>query len=62
MAFYLQPHGAVFVIVLCFAIGIVAVTTSSGQGMTTPHGSVTASYGSFGTSNLDLNFGYGGKK
>ena len=30
---------------------IINVTTQSGQGMTTPHGAVTASYGSFGTSN-----------
>ncbi len=30
--------------------------------MTTPHGSVTTSYGSFGTSNVDFNLGYGGQK
>jgi len=41
---------------------VIDVTTRSGQGMTTPHGSVTASYGSFGTSNAGLNFGYGGQK
>lgn len=41
---------------------VINVTTRSGQGMTTPHGSVTASYGSFGTSNLDFNLGYGGTK
>lgn len=40
---------------------VINVTTRSGQGMTTPHGSLTASYGSFGSSNLDLNLGYGGK-
>jgi Carboxypeptidase regulatory-like domain/TonB-dependent Receptor Plug Domain len=40
---------------------VINVTTQSGQGVTTPHGSVTASYGSFGTSNLDFNLGYGGK-
>jgi len=40
---------------------VINVTTRSGQGMTTPHGSVTASYGSFGTSNVDFNLGYGGK-
>ncbi len=40
---------------------IINVTTRSGQGMTTPHGEVTASYGSFGTSNAGLNFGYGGQ-
>ena len=28
---------------------VINVTTRSGQGMTTPHGSLTASYGSFGT-------------
>lgn len=41
---------------------VINVTTRSGQGMTTPHGSVTASYGSFGTSNVDFNLGYGGAK
>jgi hypothetical protein len=41
---------------------VINVTTRSGQGMTEPHGSVTASYGSFGTSNLDFNLGYGGSK
>lgn len=40
---------------------VINVTTRSGQGMTTPHGSVTASYGSFGTSNVGFNLGYGGK-
>jgi hypothetical protein len=41
---------------------VINVTTRSGQGLTTPHGSVTASYGSFGTANAGLNFGYGGQK
>ena len=41
---------------------VINVTTRSGLGVTTPHGSVTASYGSFGTSNLDLNLSYGGQK
>jgi hypothetical protein len=41
---------------------VINVTTRSGQGMTTPHGSINASYGSFGTSNLDVNLGYGGTK
>jgi hypothetical protein len=41
---------------------IINVTTRSGQGMTTPHGAVTASYGSFGTSNVGFNLGYGGQK
>src|SRR5882757_7470327 len=40
---------------------VINVTTQSGQGVTTPHGKVTASYGSFGTSNLDLNLAYGGQ-
>jgi hypothetical protein len=40
---------------------VIDVTTRSGQGMTTPHGAVTASYGAFGTSNLDFNLGYGGQ-
>jgi len=39
---------------------IINVTTRSGQGMTTPHGDVTGSYGTFGTSNAGFNFGYGG--
>ena len=41
---------------------VIVATTRSGQGMTTPHGSVTASYGSFGTSNVGFNLGYGGQK
>src|ERR1700690_1227317 len=40
---------------------VINVTTRSGQGMTTPHGQVTASYGSFGTSNIGFNLGYGGQ-
>ena len=40
---------------------VINVTTRSGMGSTTPHGAVTASYGSFGSSNLDANFSYGGK-
>ncbi len=40
---------------------VIDVTTRSGQGMTTPHGAVTTQYGSFGTSNLGFNLGYGGK-
>ena len=40
---------------------VVNVTTRSGQGMTTPTGSFTTSYGSFGTSTANLNLGYGGK-
>lgn len=41
---------------------VINVTTQSGQGMTIPHGSVTASYGSFGTSNVEFTLGYGGQK
>jgi len=41
---------------------VINVTTRSGQGLTTPKGSVTASYGSFGTSNAGFNLGYGGQK
>jgi hypothetical protein len=40
---------------------VIKVTTKSGLGITTPTGSVTASYGSFGTANLGLNLAYGGK-
>jgi len=39
---------------------VIDVTTRSGQGMTTPHGAITTSYGTFGSSNLDFNLGYGG--
>jgi hypothetical protein len=41
---------------------VINVTTRSGQGMTTPKGSVTVSYGSFGTTDLGINLGYGGQK
>jgi len=41
---------------------VINVTTRSGQGMTTPHGEVSASYGSFGTSSAGFNLGYGGQK
>jgi hypothetical protein len=40
---------------------VVVATTRSGEGMTTPHGELNTSFGSFGTSNIGLNFGYGGK-
>jgi hypothetical protein len=40
---------------------VIVATTRSGQGVTTPHGSVTASYGSFGSSNLSADVAYGGK-
>jgi hypothetical protein len=41
---------------------VIVATTRSGQGVTTPHGSVTASYGSFGTSNVQADLAYGGAK
>src|SRR5579872_5932466 len=41
---------------------VINVTTRSGQGMTEPHGSVTASYGSFGTVTGGIDLGYGGAK
>lgn len=41
---------------------VINATTRSGQGLTTPTGSVTTSYGSFGTSTLGINVGYGGPK
>ena len=40
---------------------VIDVTTRSGLGATTPHGNITTSYGTFGTSNLDGDFSYGGK-
>jgi hypothetical protein len=40
---------------------VIVATTRSGQGVTTPHGSVTASYGSFGSSNVAAELAYGGK-
>ncbi|HEX4486283.1 MAG TPA: TonB-dependent receptor, partial [Terriglobales bacterium] len=40
---------------------VINVTTRSGQGVTTPHGAVTASYGSFGSPSLGFNLAYGGK-
>src|SRR5437588_5807023 len=40
---------------------VINATTRSGQGLQTPTGSVTASYGSFGTSTTALNLGYGGQ-
>ena len=40
---------------------IINVTTRSGQGSTTPHGSITTSYGSFGSATGGFDLGYGGK-
>ena len=41
---------------------VIKATTKSGLGVTTPTGSVYASYGSFGTVNGGVNLLYGGKK
>jgi hypothetical protein len=41
---------------------VINVTTRSGQGVTTPHGSVEAGYGSFGTASAGFNLAYGGQK
>ena len=40
---------------------VIVATTRSGQGVTTPHGSVTTSYGTFGTSTIEADLAYGGK-
>ena len=40
---------------------IINVTTRSGQGSSTPHGSITASYGSFGSATTALDLAYGGE-
>jgi hypothetical protein len=40
---------------------VIVATTRSGQGITTPHGSVTTSYGAFGTSTVAADLAYGGK-
>src|SRR5579871_5791785 len=41
---------------------VIDVTTRSGQGVTTPHGSITTSYGSFGTATGAFDLAYGGQK
>jgi hypothetical protein len=41
---------------------VINVTTRSGQGVTTPHGALTTSYGSFGTSSAGFNLAYGSDK
>jgi len=41
---------------------VINVTTRSGRGMTSPKGSITTSYGSFGTADVGINLGYGGAK
>jgi hypothetical protein len=40
---------------------VIVATTRSGQGVSPPHGSVTTSYGSFGTSKVAAEVAYGGK-
>jgi hypothetical protein len=40
---------------------VIKVTTKSGLGVTTPTGSVTSSYGSFGTATAGFNLAYGGQ-
>jgi len=40
---------------------VVKVSTRSGQGVTTPSGSLTTSYGSFGTTNAAFDLAYGGQ-
>ncbi|MFZ1087603.1 MAG: TonB-dependent receptor [Terracidiphilus sp.] len=41
---------------------VIVATTRSGQGVTTPTGSVTSSYGSFGSASGGFDLSYGGKK
>ncbi|MDP9146254.1 MAG: TonB-dependent receptor, partial [Acidobacteriota bacterium] len=41
---------------------VIKVTTRSGLGVTTPTGSITTSYGSFGTASAGLNLAYGNQK
>jgi hypothetical protein len=41
---------------------VIVATTRSGLGVTQPHGDITASYGSFGSSNGAVNLAYGGQK
>jgi hypothetical protein len=40
---------------------VIVATTRSGLGQTPPHGDVTPSYGTFGTSNAGFDLGYGGE-
>jgi Carboxypeptidase regulatory-like domain/TonB-dependent Receptor Plug Domain len=41
---------------------VIVVNTRSGLGVTQPHGEVTTSYGTFGSSNVGFNLAYGGQK
>ena len=40
---------------------VIVVTTRSGLGVNPPHGDITTSFGSFGTTNSAVNLSYGGK-
>src|SRR5246500_5328110 len=40
---------------------VINVTTRSGQGLTKPTGSITSSYGTFGSATTSLDLGYGGQ-
>jgi len=40
---------------------VIVATTRSGQGVTTPHGSISGSYGSFGSANGSGDLAYGGQ-
>ncbi len=40
---------------------VIVATTRSGQGFTTPHGSISASYGTFGSATVGGDVSYGGK-
>ena len=41
---------------------VIVVATRSGLGVTQPHGDITASYGTFGSSNGSINLAFGGNK
>jgi hypothetical protein len=41
---------------------VIVATTRSGMGVTEPHGTITSSYGSFGTANGGFDLAYGGDK
>jgi len=41
---------------------IIKATTRSGQGVTSPHGSIAFDYGTFGTASVDGNVAYGGQR
>src|SRR5277367_639010 len=41
---------------------VIVATTRSGQGVTTPHGTISADYGTFGSANVGGDVAYGGQK